>query len=207
MQPNDTPLLCRCGCGEPAYPDSGFARGLRPCRGTEEQRFLARFDPSPTCWLWTGSLKAVDSYGRFYSDAGIVRAHRYAWVMATGEPIPDGLDVLHTCDVRRCVRYDDEGVYIVRGVSYVRRGHLWLGDHAANMADKADKRGWGKERVRTGPLRGEQSPLSKLTEVDVREIRYMLEAGWTHRAIAEKFGVSKGPITGIARNVLWKHVD
>lgn len=203
MHPNDTCVLCRCGCGEPAYPDSGFARGSRPCRGTDEQRFLARIDQSDTCWLWTGILKEADSYGRLWTSRGLVRAHRFAWEMASGIPIPDGLDALHVCDIRHCVRNDDIGTYEVEGVLYERRGHLWLGNHAANMADKAQKGRAG--RLERPPGRG-QGWNAKLTEEQVHEIRYLLEIGWTHRALAQKFGVSKGPITGIARGVLWKHI-
>ncbi len=49
-------------------------------------------------------------------------AHRLAWVEVHG-PIPDGLCVLHICDVRNCVNVE----------------HLFLGTLADNNKDKARK--------------------------------------------------------------------
>lgn len=65
------------------------------------------------CWLWTGSLDP-GGYGRYRSQ----RAHRAAWTLTNG-PIPDGLWVLHHCDVRRCINPD----------------HLYLGTRADNVRD------------------------------------------------------------------------
>lgn len=62
-------------------------------------------------------------------------AHRNAWVAATGEPIPEGMLVLHCCDNRACAQAEGRGVYVVDGVEYERRGHLWLGPPAANSRD------------------------------------------------------------------------
>ena len=45
-----------------------------------------------------------------------------AWIMAHG-PIPPGMNVLHRCDTRLCVRAD----------------HLFLGTQAENMTDMARK--------------------------------------------------------------------
>jgi len=49
-------------------------------------------------------------------------AHRAAWINAFG-PLPSDVLVLHTCDNKVCVNLD----------------HLFLGSHADNMRDKAEK--------------------------------------------------------------------
>ena len=76
--------------------------------------FWSKVNKTDGCWLWTaGTLKT--GYGRFSVRGHNQRAHRVSWQIANG-PIPEGLWVLHKCDVRNCVRPD----------------HLFLGDVAAN---------------------------------------------------------------------------
>jgi hypothetical protein len=65
-------------------------------------------------------------------------AHQAAWRLAAGPVLP-GFMVLHTCDNRRCCTTDDEGWYEVNGIARPRRGHLWTGTSADNMADMAQK--------------------------------------------------------------------
>lgn len=85
------------------------------------------------CWLWTGPVfKKRGGYGAFTMRlAGIiqVRAHRFAWTIYRGN-IPKGMHVLHHCDNPRCVN----------------PSHLFIGDQAANMRDKALK---GRQRPGT----------------------------------------------------------
>jgi hypothetical protein len=94
------------------------------------------------CLLWPGRTQ-TRGYGTLSSPtdyrAGDVLAHHIAWQRVTGSLPPAGLIVGHTCDVRRCVRNDDTGIYVVRGIEYERHGHLWLGTIPANQADMADK--------------------------------------------------------------------
>lgn len=54
------------------------------------------------CWLWLGQIDHK-GYGRVSVDNRMRRAHQTSYVFAFG-PVPDGLSVLHHCDVRRCVR-------------------------------------------------------------------------------------------------------
>lgn len=66
-------------------------------------------------------------------------AHHAAWEEASGSPVPEGLCVCHTCDTPNCIQNQGAGTYAVDGVEYPRYGHLWLGTHAANMADMNGK--------------------------------------------------------------------
>jgi hypothetical protein len=107
-------------------------------------------------------------------------AHRYAWELTYG-PIPEGLSVLHRCDVPRCVRPD----------------HLFLGTQADNLADMTAK---GRRSA------GERSGINTLTEDEVRRIRAMREDGAQLRDIAHAFGVTKQTVSRICRWELWRHV-
>ena len=90
--------------------------------------FAAKVDRTGPCWLWIG---AKDGNGRGHlrwRDQGHVLAHRVAWELAYG-PIPEGMNVLHRCDVGNCCRPT----------------HLFLGTQADNVADA----------IRKGRMRGE----------------------------------------------------
>jgi len=95
------------------------------------------------CWTWTGRFNRGTGYGEILSrelDRRLVIAtHRLAYEVASGQPIPDEMSILHTCDVRLCCRDDDAGIYVIDGVARPRFGHLWLGTQADNMADMAEK--------------------------------------------------------------------
>lgn len=159
---------------------------LRPAwRGlTPAQRLWARVDKSGECWLWTGSA-AGKGYGRLRIGDREVYTHRLSYELAKG-PIPLGMFVCHTCDVRRCVRPD----------------HLFIGTCADNVAD-ACKKGLmvGPKR----PMRGESHCNARFTEADVVEI-LRLRGTVPLRELARRYGVSMGSITGIYSGKSWGHV-
>lgn len=105
------------------------------------ERFWDRVDQSPTDWLWTGYVSQVTApgeggYGYFaVSKRRQELAHRYAWELASGAPVPDGALILHTCDIRHCVRNDEPGFYELNGLLLPRWGHLFAGTHLNNMED------------------------------------------------------------------------
>jgi hypothetical protein len=95
-------------------------------------KVLTRENPDD-CWLWTGSLD-LKGYGTVRRRGKTARAHRVAYQLWVGD-IPNGLHVLHRCDLRSCCNPQ----------------HLWLGTHADNMRDMATKgrvvtRGWAGKR-------------------------------------------------------------
>lgn len=112
-----------------------------------EERFWLRVDKDgpivrpdlDACWVWTGRREAF-GYGTIYRTfPNRVRANRVAWEIATGETLTDDDIIGHVCDDPPCVRNDSEGVYIVRGVTYERRGHLWRTTPTGNAHDMVDK--------------------------------------------------------------------
>lgn len=138
--------------------------------------------PLSGCWLWMGYLT-----GRGYGHLGRRRhgkkldykAHRYSFEMHNG-PIPDGLCVLHKCDVRNCVNPE----------------HLFLGTQADNMKDR-DLKGRGRAP------RGEKHGIAKLSDADVISIRLFLNLGAKQQTIAEAYGVSRKTVSDIKCGRTW----
>lgn len=66
--------------------------------------FLARISVQEDgCWLWIGG-GSRERYGRFYAgDTKEQWAHRNAWRLHTGQPIPEGIQIHHVCAVPKCV--------------------------------------------------------------------------------------------------------
>lgn len=67
-------------------------------------RFITR-GSDDECWVWRGGRRTT-GYGMMGGDRNtgkkVVSAHRVSWEIHNG-PIPDGLIVCHTCEVKRCV--------------------------------------------------------------------------------------------------------
>lgn len=77
------------------------------------ERFAAMIskDPCPCgcdCELWTGATNPKLGYGHFSIGNKTYLAHRVAWELAEGHPIPDGLVIDHVydqgCRHRHCVK-------------------------------------------------------------------------------------------------------
>lgn len=67
------------------------------------QRFWAKVEIGPGCWLWTAAgARSGNGYGRFHRDGRLLLAHRVAYEWLVGS-IPDGLELDHLCRVRACV--------------------------------------------------------------------------------------------------------
>jgi hypothetical protein len=146
-------------------------------------RLWEKVEKTETCWLWTGAMY-MTGYGCIKAGPGdrkMLLTHRVAYELKYG-PIPEGLLVCHTCDVRRCVRPD----------------HLFLGSIADNIKDCARK---GRNP------RGEKCGQAKLTESQVVEMRTLRrEQGLTYSARAARFGVSKIEAARICKRLRWGHV-
>jgi hypothetical protein len=86
-------------------------------------RFLAGYTvcPDTGCWLWDGS-KYPNGYGWLKVFGKVMSVHRFSYELHKG-PIPEGLCILHSCDVRHCVNPD----------------HLRTGTHQENMTEAAER--------------------------------------------------------------------
>ena len=66
------------------------------------ERFWSKVDKSGRCWIWLAS-KDARGYGHFSLNGRPRQAHRVAWEFERG-PIPEGMEVHHTCFTPSCVR-------------------------------------------------------------------------------------------------------
>lgn len=149
-------------------------------------RFWSKVNVSDrtSCWEWTGSI-LPSGYGEFSINHRNCRAHRIAYEFMTGEEVPEGMSVCHSCDNPKCVN----------------PSHLWVGTHIENMRDMDRK---GRRRA----PRGTERPNAILNEDDVREIRRRYETGRvTHLQMATEYGVHKTTITRIVNRQNWKWLE
>jgi hypothetical protein len=151
----------------------GARRGLSLLDRWEQ--YVERDGPGG-CWTWVGYCDP-NGYGRLSIDDVPVLAHHIAYRLLIG-PIPDGLELDHTCVNPPCVNPD----------------HLFEGTQADNIADAV-----AKGRALVGAL----NPRSLTPEV-VAAIR---EAAGTGRQVAARFGVAQTTVAVIRRGEHWTSVQ
>jgi len=130
-----------------------------------------------SCWEWTSGLDRY-GYGEFWSNdrQTSIQSHRVSWTLINGD-IPDKLFVLHKCDNRKCVNPD----------------HLFLGTQLDNMKDMESKgrRANGK---------------SKLSEMNILEIRELSSLGVTGKVLSKEYGVLPSCISKIIKKQTWSYL-
>lgn len=161
---------------------------------TVTQGVISRFEAGfvragdDECWLWKKSQNG-HGYGYFHisgsshkNTAVRTSSNRAAWIIYKGA-IPNGLHVLHKCDVRLCVN----------------PRHLFLGTNLDNILDMLKK---GRNNY------GERNYNARLTAQQVAEIRreYTGKRG-QQVALGKKYGVYYGTIKEIVRGRNWKHLS
>lgn len=92
--------LCSFHDGRRRYHGDPLAGGAERMVGADPAiRFATHVDARgpDECWPWDAHV-STSGYGRFFVRPGVVKqAHRFALEVALGHPIPDELDVDHTC--------------------------------------------------------------------------------------------------------------
>src|SRR3990167_797676 len=164
-------------CGGPIKAGASTYCGIACYRSVQrstsvEDRFWAKLEKTPTCWLWAGAINQGTGYGQFTWIArhGHIPqgAHRVAWELTHG-PIPPGQWVLHRCDTPRCVNPD----------------HLFLGTRRLNMEDAARK----------GRLSVPRPSRRALTDPQRASVRARYAAGGlTLQQLADEHRVTKAHI-------------
>ena len=144
------------------------------------ERFWSMISPEPNsgCWLWDGgNIKTQKGYYQIGVNGKLKQVHRFAYERYRG-PVPPGLLVCHTCDVRCCVNPD----------------HLFLGTPADNTADM----------IRKGRMpRGKGRWNAKLTDQQVLEIKTSPLSSYV---LGERYKISARTIRKIRQRRIWTHV-
>jgi hypothetical protein len=137
------------------------------------------------CLEWQSTTR--NGYGRLIVGSRTdgtrhsVSAHRLSYEVNIG-PVPDSLCVLHRCDNRPCIEPT----------------HLFLGTQKENADDCI-----AKGRNAPPPcLKHDRHPNRKLNWQQVNEIRE-LASTTKHHLLAERFGVARRTISGIATFQNW----
>ena len=128
--------------------------------------------PDTECWNFTGCVQS-NGYARLTYKRKAMGAHRWSYIAFVGE-IPDGVDVCHKCDSRKCVN----------------PSHLFLGTRKENMQDAVSK---GSQAS------GMMLPQSKLSDLDKEKIMIRVNAGHLYKDIAKHFNVHRASIGNVAR--------
>ena len=157
------------------------------------ERLARRVDRSAgpdACWPWLGMR--IRGYGFIVAThhGKRVPAHRLAFEIAVGAPIPTGMSICHRCDNPPCCN----------------PAHLFLGTQSDNARDM-----WGKRRGYVGgpgarAARGERVGGAKLTEALVLDLRAARASGQALKALSVRFGVSQATVSMVASRKVWRHV-
>lgn len=150
---------------------------------TLKERLMAKVEKTQTCWLWRGA-RTRSGHGLIGAGdyRGNIGTHRASWELENG-PIPQGLWVLHRCDIPNCVN----------------PAHLYLGTRADNARDVRER---GKPRF--GAYKhGEKHWRSRLNAEQVTEIKSALVSGTKVKELAKKYNVNFSTIADIKQGRTW----
>lgn len=155
--------------------------------GTLEERFWRKVDKRgpDECWPWLANT-CSGGYGRISrgkKGEGAIGAHVASYEIATGQPVPVGMVVMHSCDNPICVN----------------PAHLSLGTYAINTADMIAK---GRKRV-VAPV-GQDNGKAILDE---EKVRYIRASAKNNAELGRELGVSVNAVRGVRTGRTWRHVE
>lgn len=153
---------------------------------TDLERFEEKLERLPICgcWIWVGA--ATHRYGSFYYPSypketygGMVSAHKSSLWLYKRQLVPEGFEVLHSCDIGFCCNPN----------------HLSVGTHKENMRDMANK----NRNVPGGRV---------LSVLDSLLAKNMRREGIKIKDIAEHFGMSISRISRLTAGIQekWKKI-
>ena len=122
-------------------------------------------DEETGCWNWKGNPRE-NGYCRTTYKRKNYYLHRLSYKAFIGE-IPEGMDVCHKCDNRRCCNPD----------------HLLQGQEKIICKTQFQKKSSG--------AKGFKPPSTKLSEVHLMEIVARAKSGEKYKSIAKDFGITK----------------
>ena len=134
------------------------------------------------CIEYTGNLNA-DGYGYVCINAFFWRVHRLIWTLACGE-IEEKKLICHKCDNPCCVNLS----------------HLFIGSYLDNNRDSR-KKGRGRKQ------NGENNTSAKLTETQVKRIRWLYDGGHAQADLARQYKVDQSNISRIVNLKKWKKIQ
>jgi hypothetical protein len=138
----------------------------------EIARFMAKTERTETgCLEWQG-YRGPKGYGEFAFRGRMRRVHQLAIEWFGGVEIPEGMMVCHSCDNPSCCNHE----------------HLFIGDNAANMADRD-----AKGRVRHGMAHRN----TRVTDEQITTMFGLEKEGLTREEIARRIGCSAQLAGGI----------
>lgn len=140
-----------------------------------QARFWSKVQKGEGCWNWQAGI-SPRGYGRFSLNGTCMQAHRVAWLFTFGQ-IPEGLQVCHHCDNRKCCN----------------PAHLFTGTNAENVADRHSK---GRSNAPACEAHG----MAKLDRQTVAQIR---NATGSSRKVGARFGISKTHVLRIKNGNSW----
>ena len=151
-----------------------------------ENRFWSKIETGgeDECWKVVAFNLNHCGYGEFSVKSKIILAHRFSFQLFHNRLIKDKMCICHKCDNPSCVNPH----------------HLFEGTIEDNNTDKMNK-------GRFKPNKGEDSGMSKLTEIIVKQIRdEYKKGGTTQRKLGDKYGLHFTNIGYIIRRETWKHL-
>jgi DNA-binding XRE family transcriptional regulator len=132
------------------------------------------------CWICTSHAPDTKGYPQKRINGKKKQISRIIYTEKFGE-IPENIFICHTCDNPSCINIE----------------HLFPAPNVDNVKDKVMKN-------RQSRMPGEQHPMAKLTEQQVKEIRNSKDIGC--RKLAEIYNVTHSTIAYIRKGKLWKHL-
>ena len=136
------------------------------------------------CWNCTSHyIKPNIGYPLVVYNGKRITMSRYMYLIHKGD-IPEGLEIRHKCDNRKCINPD----------------HLEVGTHSDNMQDMLKRNG-------RQHLAGSKNPHAKLNENKVIGILNLYESGKRQIDIARVYNVDRKTINDIVHKKTWKHIN